>query len=334
MVQRGHGRAQHNTVYHGHSKGLNHAGEYLKVHEHPLIEDAGPHPPSPPEEYSPHSPPPEEYGPPSPLVEEYGPPPPTPAEYGPPPLPVQSGPPLQVEYGPPQPPAGDFGPPLEIADEYGPPHSAPEEYGPPLPALEEYGPPPPFPEEYRPPPAHQEEYGPTPPLLEEHEPLVVHNYIPHHAFTRFVNLGPGHHKHVPVHHDIAHGQHEAVHAPAYHAQTPPPKYFVFEHTPYVHPPAPKSYIPSPPPTTKPYAPPPPPPAPKSYAPPPLLPAPKQHTITYAPAYLYPDDPPVYSYSYSVDDDYTGAVMNVDEARDEYNTHGSYQVSTTLMGHTR
>jgi len=41
---------------------------------------------------------------------------------------------------------------------------------------------------------------------------------------------------------------------------------------------------------------------------------------------YPDEPPVYKFSYSVDDDYEGSVVDVAEARDEYNTHGSYQVS--------
>ena len=41
---------------------------------------------------------------------------------------------------------------------------------------------------------------------------------------------------------------------------------------------------------------------------------------------YPDDPPVYKFSYSVDDDYTGAVLSVEEERDQEHTHGSYHVS--------
>jgi len=35
---------------------------------------------------------------------------------------------------------------------------------------------------------------------------------------------------------------------------------------------------------------------------------------------------VYKYSYSVDDDYTGTVITVDEARDEEHTEGEYKVS--------
>lgn len=40
---------------------------------------------------------------------------------------------------------------------------------------------------------------------------------------------------------------------------------------------------------------------------------------------YPDEPRLYKYSYSVDDDYEGAVLNVNESSDEYETHGSYEV---------
>jgi len=42
--------------------------------------------------------------------------------------------------------------------------------------------------------------------------------------------------------------------------------------------------------------------------------------------MYPDDPAVYHYTYSVDDDYTGAQIYADEARDEQKTHGMYEVS--------
>ena len=41
--------------------------------------------------------------------------------------------------------------------------------------------------------------------------------------------------------------------------------------------------------------------------------------------VYPYDPPVYHYTYSVDDDYTGAQIYADEARDEHETHGMYEV---------
>ena len=41
---------------------------------------------------------------------------------------------------------------------------------------------------------------------------------------------------------------------------------------------------------------------------------------------YPDEPRLYKYAYSVDDDYEGAVLNVNEASDEYATHGSYEVN--------
>ena len=45
---------------------------------------------------------------------------------------------------------------------------------------------------------------------------------------------------------------------------------------------------------------------------------------------YPDEPPVYKFSYSVWDEHEGSVVSVGEARDEYNTHGSYQVYTTIL----
>ena len=41
--------------------------------------------------------------------------------------------------------------------------------------------------------------------------------------------------------------------------------------------------------------------------------------------VYPHDPPVYHYTYTVDDDYTGAKIFADEARDEHETHGMYEV---------
>lgn len=42
--------------------------------------------------------------------------------------------------------------------------------------------------------------------------------------------------------------------------------------------------------------------------------------------MYPDEPRLYKYAYSVDDDYEGAVLNVKEESDEYGTQGSYEVS--------
>ena len=41
---------------------------------------------------------------------------------------------------------------------------------------------------------------------------------------------------------------------------------------------------------------------------------------------YPDEPRLYKYAYSVDDDYEGAVLNVKEQSDEYGTQGSYEVT--------
>ena len=42
------------------------------------------------------------------------------------------------------------------------------------------------------------------------------------------------------------------------------------------------------------------------------------------------DPPVYHYTYTVDDDYTGAKVFADEARDEHATHGSYEVIEKIL----
>ena len=52
----------------------------------------------------------------------------------------------------------------------------------------------------------------------------------------------------------------------------------------------------------------------------------------APVEVYPDDPAVYHYTYSVDDDYTGAQIYADEARDEQRTHGMYEVSSELRNY--
>ena len=41
---------------------------------------------------------------------------------------------------------------------------------------------------------------------------------------------------------------------------------------------------------------------------------------------YPDEPRLYKYAYSVDDDYEGAVLKVAEESDEYGTQGSYEVN--------
>ena len=46
--------------------------------------------------------------------------------------------------------------------------------------------------------------------------------------------------------------------------------------------------------------------------------------------VYPDDPAVYHYTYSVDDDYTGAKIFADEERDGGDTHGMYEVSLHIV----
>ena len=49
----------------------------------------------------------------------------------------------------------------------------------------------------------------------------------------------------------------------------------------------------------------------------------------APSYAqpaYPDEPPKYTYSYAVKDDYTNNNFGQDESRDGYATSGSYYVS--------
>ena len=47
--------------------------------------------------------------------------------------------------------------------------------------------------------------------------------------------------------------------------------------------------------------------------------------------VYPDDPPVYHYTYAVEDEYEGANHSAEEESDEYNNiHGSYQVSQITL----
>ena len=49
----------------------------------------------------------------------------------------------------------------------------------------------------------------------------------------------------------------------------------------------------------------------------------------APAYVeptYPDEAPVYQYTYAVKDDYSFSNFNAHEERDGYNTAGAYQVA--------
>ena len=49
----------------------------------------------------------------------------------------------------------------------------------------------------------------------------------------------------------------------------------------------------------------------------------------APAYVepaYPDEAPVYQYTYAVKDDYSFSNFNAHEERDGYNTAGGYQVA--------
>ena len=126
---------------------------------------------------------------------------------------------------------------------------------------------------------------------------VVKQYIPHKAFTHFVKPSPVLHKSYPV----------LVNQPP----PPPTKHFVFYHDAYSPDQEPAPYPPPTPPTPSPFT--------KVDAVPPL----------YQPVPLYPDDPPVYKYSYSVNDDYTGTLINVDESRDVDHTKGSYKVMHCL-----
>ena len=54
--------------------------------------------------------------------------------------------------------------------------------------------------------------------------------------------------------------------------------------------------------------------------------PDQAPAGYAPAPAYPDEAPKYTYSYSVQDDYTSNNYGATENRDGYATSGSYYVA--------
>merc|ERR1712029_416096 len=47
---------------------------------------------------------------------------------------------------------------------------------------------------------------------------------------------------------------------------------------------------------------------------------------YAPVETYPDEPPVYTYTYGVADDYSQNNFGQTESRDGYNTQGEYYVN--------
>ena len=48
--------------------------------------------------------------------------------------------------------------------------------------------------------------------------------------------------------------------------------------------------------------------------------------SYAPAPVYPDEPPKYTYTYGVADDYSKANFGQTESRDGYSASGSYHVA--------
>ena len=52
-------------------------------------------------------------------------------------------------------------------------------------------------------------------------------------------------------------------------------------------------------------------------------APAYHPVVEA---AYPDEPPVYTYTYAVKDDYSFSNFNAHEQRDGYNTAGGYEVA--------
>merc|ERR1712066_41700 len=137
----------------------------------------------------------------------------------------------------------------------------------------------------------------------DYEPVPapsVHAVHAVHAPVQHAVHAPVHHAvHAPVHHAV----HAPVHAPVHHAVHAAPVHLGHHaahhvtHPNYIQP----SYDVKPNHVVH----------QKSYAPPPPV---------------YPDEPRLYKYAYSVDDDYEGAVLNVKEASDEYATHGSYEVS--------
>ena len=64
-------------------------------------------------------------------------------------------------------------------------------------------------------------------------------------------------------------------------------------------------------------------APRPDTAPVYAPAPAYHPVV-EPA--YPDEPPVYTYTYAVKDDYSFSNFNAHEQRDGYNTAGGYEVA--------
>ena len=49
-------------------------------------------------------------------------------------------------------------------------------------------------------------------------------------------------------------------------------------------------------------------------------------VTYKAEPAYPDEPPLYTYQFAVQDDYTNNNYGTEEKRDGYNAQGSYYVS--------
>jgi len=153
--------------------------------------------------------------------------------------------------------------------------------------------------------AHHAVHGVAP--VAHHVPAVAHHVAHgvHHPVAPLASVAPLTHP-APVHHVAHHAVHAAP-AVAHHIAHAAPA--VAHHVPVVHH------------------------AVHDVAPAvynevvPVYPEHKPHHIihkAYEPE--YPDEPRLYKYAYSVDDDYEGAVLNVKESSDEYETHGSYEVS--------
>jgi len=304
MIQRGHHKAVQSTIYHGNYQGYPHILHKQEIiprafsshdeYEQPLS--------APIKEYKLPPIPNNNFAPPHILPEEYGPPPVSLEEYGPPPVPNEKyGPPLEsMELFEPLPaPNKDHGPPPTPIREYGASPTPTKEYRPHLVPIEKYEPLPVSIEEHGHPLSPIEEYGPSAVPIEEHEPpqILIEEQGPPSA---------------PIE------EHGSPHAPIENQESLVVKQYIphkiFTHfvnpvttiykseTVAVNQPSlapPKHFVFHNP----------------NIAPPlPVHPSPS-----------YPDEPPVYKYSYSVDDDYTGTLINVDEARDAKHTKGSYKV---------
>merc|ERR1712032_732145 len=247
-----------------------------------------------------------------PIIEEFEPLPPpapiAPKKYLPPPPPPP--PPAKKKYLPPPPepyhPPPSYGmlqgyaPP--IVDEYDP-SPAPKKYLPPPPP-----PPPPAPKKYLPPPPTPPHPVPIkyPPTPQPPPPPASKKYLPPPPPAP-VQLAP---EPLVVHNYIPHKSLAKFHRqPAQlHAVEPEPALL----EPLLH----NDLEPLPMPAHH----------PKLQKP--HVAVQRHPHLTYADPLgaMYPDDPAVYHYTYSVEDDYTGAQIYADEARDDQLTHGMYEVS--------